>query len=119
MKEYIEREPILKDIEEMLNAVRQHINITGRGSGKTLWEGIGRGIIYCSKKLLAAPAADGVNLVYCKNCKYHDKNDNHCIHPNNAVEEQVPEIGKYYRIRVTPKVEEDHFCGYGRKREDA
>ena len=65
-KEYIEREPILKDIEEMLNAVRQHINITGRGSGKTLWEGIGRGIIYCSKKLLAAHAADVVEVRHAK-----------------------------------------------------
>ena len=87
MKEYIEREPILKDIEEMLNAVRQHINITGRGSGKTLWEGIGRGIIYCSKKLLAAPAADVVEVRHAK----WDDNHKCTACGNEALLEEKPD----------------------------
>lgn len=61
MKEYIEREALLKDIEEMLNTAQQHINITGRGLGKTLWTGIYKGINFCQTKLLAVPAADVVS----------------------------------------------------------
>lgn len=71
MKEYIEREALLKDIEEMLDTAQQHINITGRGFGKTLWDGIYKGIKCCQMKLLAAPAADVVEVVRCKDCKYY------------------------------------------------
>ena len=62
MKEYIEREALLKDIEEMLNTAQQHVNITGRGFGKTLWTGIYKGINFCKTKLLVAPAADVVEV---------------------------------------------------------
>lgn len=62
MAEYIEREAVLKDIEEMLDTAQQHINITGRGFGKTLWAGIYKGINFCKTKLLAAPAGDVVEV---------------------------------------------------------
>lgn len=62
MKKYTECEALLKDIEEMLDTAQQHINITGRGIGKTLWAGIYKGINFCKTKLLAAPAADVVEV---------------------------------------------------------
>ena len=108
-KEYIDREPILKDIEEKLNVARQRINITGGGSGKMLWEGIGRGIIYYSKKLLAAPAADVVEVVRCKYCKY-------CI-PATA-------DGAEYELCIVDNdvfpvsVQKQHFCSRGKGKEE-
>ena len=78
MKEYIECEALLKDIEEMLDTAQQHINITGRGFGKTLWAGIYKGINFCKTKLLAAPAADVVEVRHgqmiegeCTVCGWH------------------------------------------------
>ena len=65
-------------------------------------------------KMLEEYAKGGV--VRCSECKFCVDND--CIYPKNDVIEKVPEIGRYYRIQVRPKVKEDHFCGYGERREE-
>lgn len=51
-KEYIEREAALKAIEKIRNKVHEHINITGRGFGRTLWAGICKGIDFVEKYCL-------------------------------------------------------------------
>ena len=108
MKEYIEREAVLKDIEEMLDTAQQHINITGRGFGKTLWAGIYKGINFCKTKLLAAPAADVVEVVRCKDCKY-------CI---PAIADDAEYELCIVDDDVFPvSVQKQHFCGRGKRKE--
>ena len=59
------------------------------------------------------PDADVVEAVRCKDCIFCEENE--CTYPKNGTEEKVPEISKYYRIRVFPNVKENHFCGYGKR----
>ena len=54
-------------------------------------------------------------LVRCKECKYCENNN--CTYPQNYVVEKVPEIGEHYRIAVHQKVAENHFCGFGERKE--
>lgn len=101
MKEYIEREALLKDIEEMLNTAQQHINIKGRGLGKTLWTGIYKGINFCQTKLLAAPSADPIHEMggcYCWECE--EENNGYCK-----------------KLRGMPTIQIG-FCGYGYRKKD-
>lgn len=103
MKKYIECEALLKDIEEMLDTAQQHINITGRGRGKTLWDGIYKGINFCKIKLLAAHAADVVEVVRCKDCKHFTEG---------------MAVGMCKRISDKPIIPMPYtnYCGFGERR---
>lgn len=64
--------------------------------------------------LLQSPTVDVVEVVYCENCRYFF--DDCCNHPKNIVAYRVPDFGKHYAYAEGIKVEPDHFCGYGEKR---
>lgn len=106
MKKYIECEALLKDIEEMLDTAQQHINITGRGRGKTLWDGIYKGINFCKIKLLAAHAADVVEVVRCKDCVCGYKTQ------NGQIICKFLETGNFI-----PYVKPNDYCSYGERKE--
>lgn len=56
------------------------------------------------RRLNAVPAVDAVEVVRCGECEYHDYR--RCHHPNHDHHEQ------------SVWVEEDHFCGWGQRREE-
>ena len=62
MAEYIEREALVKSVEEYSETAQ--IQAATRRTGKTLWYGIYGGVNYCRNLVLEAPAADVVEVVH-------------------------------------------------------
>lgn len=60
------------------------------------------------------PAADVVEVVKCKECKYFF--DECCNHEKNRVLHRVPDFGKHYSYVGRIKVEPDHYCGHGERK---
>ena len=61
------------------------------------------------------PAEDVVEVVRCKDCKYFF--DECCNHEKNRVLHRVPDFGKHYSYAGRIKVEPDHYCSYGERKE--
>lgn len=59
--------------------------------------------------------SDVVEVVRCKDCKYFF--DECCNHEKNRVLHRVPDFGKHYSYAGRIKVEPDHYCGYGERKE--
>lgn len=68
-----------------------------------------------AKVLNKIPTADVVEVVRCEKCKYFF--DECCNHEKNRVLHRVPDFGKHYVYVGRIKVEPDHFCSYGERKE--
>ena len=66
---------------------------------------------------IVSTAADMVEVVRCKECRYYF--DNRCNHPSNLVAYRVPDFGEHYVYKDGIKVKPDHYCGYGKRKEGA
>lgn len=106
MTEYIEREALMQELEE----------IGGCDAPPDSWaDGFDKGILSAIKHVEAQPAADVVEVVRCKDCKYFF--DECCNHEKNRVLHRVPDFGKHYSYVGRIKVEPDHYCGHGERKE--
>jgi hypothetical protein len=106
-KEFIEREALLKDISEsvVFSVKEGQPSLEIRGANKI------------TDRIKAAPAADVVEVVRCKDCKYNKKADgNDGIIICNIDGETDEETGIDYGF-VT-YCSENHFCSYGERREE-
>lgn len=106
MKEYIEREVALNSIEEIMNIVCEQGNPR---IGKAIRTGTCLGIAFCRNEVLHAPAADVVEVVRCKDCKY-------CIPAiaDNAEYELCIVDNDVFPVSV----QKQHFCGRGKRKEE-
>lgn len=68
------------------------------------------------KSIKEAPAVDAVEVVRCEKCRYCF--DGVCLHPENRIAMKVPDFGEHYSYMADLIVPKDHFCGYGKWRED-
>lgn len=94
---YIEREPLL----EILNGLyEQHLTMHNYSADSATQD--------CIEAVIEAPAADVVEVVRCKDCKYYIRPDRgypYCEIMSNTGE------GEYY----TPS--DDHYCSEGERSE--
>lgn len=56
-----------------------------------------------------------IYIVRCRECRYHF--DGECLNPKNRAKKAIPELGEHYEIAFSPKVEDEHFCSYGERKE--
>ena len=114
MKEYIEREALLNSFEELMNIACE------QGSpriGKAMRTGTCAGIAFCRNEVRHAPAADVVEVVRCKDCKYYAAMITDTV---SGDMETVP-----WGICAQPwfnsdeyDVQENGYCSYGERRMD-
>jgi len=95
MAEYIEREALKETLERYYCA--PHVHVVGSG----ISTGLEMGIKGCLSLLDNAPAADVVEVVRCKACKF-------CVFHSGA--------DWCIRWRTFPCVKPDDFCSYGERR---
>ena len=96
VKEYIEREPVLKQIRaEGVNLLEQE----GRRTNEVLAYG------HCFGIVNSAPAADVVEVVRCKDCGFctetYDNGDCWCSHDEHL---------QWFNV--------NHFCSYGKRKDN-
>ena len=98
MAEYIER-------EEALNLISDIFFATDPNGEEQC------GVIKCSKAIRNAPAADVVEIVRCKDCKYFDIEDGDALGTC---------MGKFICVSLGGEVypEPNHYCSYGERRSD-
>lgn len=76
------------------------------------------GVLKCRRAIRKEqPASDVVEVVRCEKCKYYF--DERCNHEKNRVIHRVPDFGKHYSYVGRIKVEPDHYCSYGERKEGA
>lgn len=103
-KEYIERGDLLRDIEESVVFSCR----AGRYSAEL------RGAAMVKARINAAPTADVVEVVRCKECKYNDRGD--CIHPDNVSHSYDCDWNCYeHHLSIS----DDHFCSHGERKDGA
>lgn len=92
MAEYIEREKLRKTLKEEMQILKET-------PGKDDWDkGLMQGIKESIMHLNIVPTADVVEVVRCKDCKWHDSID-----------------GPMRQCDIT---DDDDFCSYGERKED-
>lgn len=102
MAEYIERAKLRKTLKEEMQILKE---TPGKDDwDKGLMQGIKESIMY----LNVAPAADVVEVVRCKECKYYKKGscDCHSVWPDQ------------YSTGYDCRPDDDDFCSYGEREED-
>ena len=99
MAEYIEREALKETLERYYCA--PHVHVVGSG----ISAGLEMGIKGCLSLLDNAPAADVVEVVRCKDCKYWDCYGGEESHKGDCLE-----------LELDTCIYEDDFCSYGEKR---
>lgn len=109
MVEYIEREKLRKTLKEEMQILKET-------PGKDDWDkGIIQGIKESIMHLNVAPAADVVEVVRCKNCKYSRPKDD--IEKMEYYESVI--ICESFEMNdCATAVYPDDFCSYGERKED-
>ena len=100
MAEYIEREAVLKEVEELKKSPWYNDDF-GFGTKQARHDGVACVVDLCIKQV---PVADVVEAVRCKDCIYNFKSD----------------VDGYYvcSAMTNPNyVPLNHFCGYGERKE--
>ena len=100
MAEYINREELLKDIEDSVRfSTRNGVSAELRGAHKIV------------DRIRSAPACDVVEIVRCKDCKYFD------IEEDDALGTCM---GKFICVSLGGEIypEPNHYCSYGERRSE-
>lgn len=69
----------------------------------------------CIRQAHCMPAADVVEVVRCKDCRYCFEQT--CHEPRNRILFHVPDFGNHYHYAGRIRVPENHFCGFGERKE--
>lgn len=72
------------------------------------------GGIYDCPLFVSSSSAEAV--VRCKDCRF--RFDGCCLEPRNRIVFRVPDFGDHYGYAGEIMVAEDHFCGYGERKEN-
>lgn len=105
-KEYIEREALCESLNARLKQLRDDYGY---------YDHYTDGFEECVDRIDDLLAADVVEVVRCKDCKYCF--DSECLQLKNRVVRKVPVFGNHYSYCSPLKVTDDHFCSYGERRE--
>ena len=73
-----------------------------------------QGVFVKVQDIDTAPTVDAVEVVRCNDCKYRDGACD-CTHPDNVAHCYDEEGNKYDIYKM---VDGNHFCGYGKHKED-
>ena len=75
----------------------------------------GRGDVINTVINMLQNAAEDSIRVTCDRCIY--RCNGLCLHPKNNLKAHVPKLGEHYVVMCEPKVEDDHYCAYGKRKD--
>ena len=106
-KEYIERGAVLRLFDERyITAIVQQKHDDVPEDHRKHWKGVQSGTNWCRNTVLDAPAADVVEVVRCKDCKYY---------------KHFKGLGNWCHRRIRSDIEyhtkTTDFCSFGERKE--